>query len=151
MAKMGRNEPCPCGSGKKYKRCCLPRDEAAADARRQTVASMPPARAPWGLLSDDDSEGLDDASNRVVDLINAGRLDEAESAARDLLARYPDVVDGLERLARVYEVRGDHRHAAEYYRKAVDFIGDDDRYAPEMVDFLRQKADALTAQVEHDP
>jgi len=21
--KMGRNEPCPCGSGKKYKRCCL--------------------------------------------------------------------------------------------------------------------------------
>ncbi|MBW2430077.1 MAG: SEC-C domain-containing protein, partial [Deltaproteobacteria bacterium] len=23
MAKIGRNEPCPCGSGKKYKRCCL--------------------------------------------------------------------------------------------------------------------------------
>lgn len=26
----GRNEPCPCGSGNKYKRCCLPKDEAAA-------------------------------------------------------------------------------------------------------------------------
>ena len=23
MAKIGRNAPCPCGSGKKYKRCCL--------------------------------------------------------------------------------------------------------------------------------
>lgn len=23
----GRNAPCPCGSGKKYKKCCLPRDE----------------------------------------------------------------------------------------------------------------------------
>jgi hypothetical protein len=23
-AKIGRNEPCPCGSGKKYKKCCLP-------------------------------------------------------------------------------------------------------------------------------
>jgi len=23
MPKIGRNEPCPCGSGKKYKRCCL--------------------------------------------------------------------------------------------------------------------------------
>ena len=23
-AKVGRNDPCPCGSGKKYKRCCLP-------------------------------------------------------------------------------------------------------------------------------
>jgi hypothetical protein len=22
MAKIGRNSPCPCGSGKKYKRCC---------------------------------------------------------------------------------------------------------------------------------
>jgi uncharacterized protein len=25
--KVGRNEPCPCGSGKKYKKCCLARDE----------------------------------------------------------------------------------------------------------------------------
>jgi hypothetical protein len=27
--KVGRNEPCPCGSGKKYKKCCLASDEAA--------------------------------------------------------------------------------------------------------------------------
>lgn len=23
MSKPGRNDPCPCGSGKKYKKCCL--------------------------------------------------------------------------------------------------------------------------------
>lgn len=23
MADIGRNEPCPCGSGKKYKKCCM--------------------------------------------------------------------------------------------------------------------------------
>lgn len=23
MPKVGRNQPCPCGSGKKYKKCCL--------------------------------------------------------------------------------------------------------------------------------
>ena len=23
--KIGRNDPCPCGSGKKYKKCCMPR------------------------------------------------------------------------------------------------------------------------------
>jgi preprotein translocase subunit SecA len=28
--KVGRNDPCPCGSGKKYKRCCLPKEEARA-------------------------------------------------------------------------------------------------------------------------
>jgi Protein of unknown function (DUF1186)/SEC-C motif len=28
--KIGRNEPCPCGSGKKYKKCCLWRDSGDA-------------------------------------------------------------------------------------------------------------------------
>lgn len=26
--KIGRNDPCPCGSGKKYKKCCLGKDES---------------------------------------------------------------------------------------------------------------------------
>jgi len=25
VGKVGRNDPCPCGSGKKYKRCCIDR------------------------------------------------------------------------------------------------------------------------------
>jgi uncharacterized protein YecA (UPF0149 family) len=25
--KVGRNDPCPCGSGKKYKHCCLKKDQ----------------------------------------------------------------------------------------------------------------------------
>ncbi len=29
MTETGRNDPCPCGSGKKYKKCCLPKKEAA--------------------------------------------------------------------------------------------------------------------------
>lgn len=29
MPKIGRNDPCPCGSGKKYKQCHLPLEEAA--------------------------------------------------------------------------------------------------------------------------
>lgn len=31
---VGRNDPCPCGSGKKYKKCCLEKDEAARPSRR---------------------------------------------------------------------------------------------------------------------
>jgi preprotein translocase subunit SecA len=31
--KVGRNDPCPCGSGKKYKNCCLDRDLAANSNR----------------------------------------------------------------------------------------------------------------------
>lgn len=29
QAKIGRNDPCPCGSGKKYKRCCLGKPQPA--------------------------------------------------------------------------------------------------------------------------
>jgi hypothetical protein len=28
MGKIGRNEPCPCGSGRKFKRCCLGKQQA---------------------------------------------------------------------------------------------------------------------------
>jgi hypothetical protein len=34
----GRNDPCPCGSGKKYKKCCLPKGE---EAKRATQAKPP--------------------------------------------------------------------------------------------------------------
>ncbi len=38
--KVGRNDPCPCGSGKKYKQCCLRKglspEEAAAQAQEAT-------------------------------------------------------------------------------------------------------------------
>ena len=32
MSAVGRNDPCPCGSGKKYKRCCLGKDAPAPGA-----------------------------------------------------------------------------------------------------------------------
>lgn len=31
--KVGRNQPCPCGSGKKYKLCCLPREQAESSGQ----------------------------------------------------------------------------------------------------------------------
>jgi hypothetical protein len=33
--KVGRNDPCPCGSGKKYKRCCLERQSTTSSAWTQ--------------------------------------------------------------------------------------------------------------------
>lgn len=35
MAKIGRNDQCPCGSGKKYKKCCLPNKQANLTAQLQ--------------------------------------------------------------------------------------------------------------------
>lgn len=38
--KIGRNEPCPCGSGKKFKKCCL----MSADHPSTIVAGLDQAR-----------------------------------------------------------------------------------------------------------
>ncbi len=51
---LGRNDPCHCGSGRKYKQCCLDKDEAAArteqpaeaDAAAASTDSAPAARPP---------------------------------------------------------------------------------------------------------
>jgi len=119
MAKTGRNDPCPCGSGKKYKRCCLAKDAAAARTARANQAAASTAHKPGFvsyLIADSElnADELTDASNAVVDLVNAGNLDAAERAAHDLLARFPDVHDGYDRLGMVCEARGEYRQAAEY-------------------------------------
>lgn len=31
--KIGRNDPCPCGSGKKYKNCCMKKEQEQAAAK----------------------------------------------------------------------------------------------------------------------
>jgi tetratricopeptide (TPR) repeat protein len=50
LRSSGRNEPCPCGSGKKYKKCHLLADEqATAPAREAPTAQELVAKA-WGLF-----------------------------------------------------------------------------------------------------
>jgi hypothetical protein len=36
--------------------------------------------------------------------------------------RFPEVHDGYDRLGIVYEARGDHKQAADYYRQVIDFV-----------------------------
>jgi hypothetical protein len=47
MNKIGRNDPCPCGSGKKYKKCCESKTkhkkfhaEVLATEAKPTMASL---------------------------------------------------------------------------------------------------------------
>ena len=140
MAKPGRNDRCPCGSGKKYKACCLTKDEAA---EREQLATAQAARddrrmqefeaaiAQLVAARDDGSGGdeLTNASNAVLDLVRTGKLDEAEAAARALLAHYPDVHDGWDRLGMVHEARGETAQAVDCYRKIIDFLEQNPDYS----------------------
>ena len=147
MAKIGRNDPCACGSGKKYKKCCMASDEAAARAVQPAAV---PVRRPSGanyFQEHDEPDELTEASNAVVDMVQAGNLDAAEQAAHDLLARFPDVHDGYDRLGMVYEARGDHRQAADCYRKAITVIRDHpDNYDPGFETVFQKLVDRLETQ-----
>ncbi len=47
-AKVGRNEPCPCGSGKKYKKCCLGKAQPASTLANSDSAAEQPGQDSLG-------------------------------------------------------------------------------------------------------
>jgi tetratricopeptide (TPR) repeat protein len=112
MANIGRNSPCPCGSGKKYKKCC--EAKAASPARPQ------PSSSP-GPLYDLDEDDLDEISNQAVDLIHERRFDEALALCERLRNDYPEAIDGLERSAMLHEAQGDWALACDFYQRALAF------------------------------
>lgn len=155
----GRNQPCPCGSGKKYKRCCLPRERSAPAG---------PPLPPWVILPsigtterylsfhDDNSvvwdlhDPLDVLSNSVIDLIAAGDLDRAEQVCQRLLTEYPDMIDGLRRTARVAQEKGDLPRAIEFHRKAAHFARTHEWFDPEIPEEHDAQADKLEAQLRRE-
>jgi tetratricopeptide (TPR) repeat protein len=160
IAKPGRNDPCPCGSGAKYKKCCLAKEEALAReqhakaeaertaSHRLHVREMAAAiAARLADAADTDEDELTTASNAAADLVRAGKLDEAEHAARDLLVLFPEVHDGYDRLGMVYEARGENRQAADCYRKVIAFIKEHpDDYEPGFEDVFVKLVNRLDPQ-----
>ncbi len=80
MSKPGRNDPCPCGSGKKYKKCCLPQAEAA-----RTAAAPREDHFITELRPD-----LDEAVDRVLQRLENGEGKRVESEITELLEQNPD-------------------------------------------------------------
>lgn len=60
--KIGRNDACPCGSGLKYKRCCLPRGVTFDDAEGLDLDEPPAAEGVLGDL------GVDEAREMILAL-----------------------------------------------------------------------------------
>jgi tetratricopeptide (TPR) repeat protein len=136
MAKPGRNDRCPCGSGKKYKACCLPRDEAAARDRlaaeqagrdERAAARRLEQRTARDAIAADfaasaDLRDLDETVDAALRFIQEGKLEQLETAARHLLESYPDIPDGWEFLAHFHEKRGENREAVACCRRVLEII-----------------------------
>ncbi len=84
---VGRNDPCPCGSGKKYKKCCLQRDEEArriAAAHAASEAARPPRTAVLHASSMTHAQGLWDAEEEQA-LAKEAETFEATGLVADAL------------------------------------------------------------------
>ena len=98
LAGTGRNDPCPCGSGKKYKKCHLAEDEGAAAA---------PVAAP-------DPEDMLAAGWRLFEQRRPGA---AERSFRAALAVRPDWADALAGIGLARLQSGDNQGARQEFRE----------------------------------
>ena len=88
--KIGRNDPCHCGSGNKYKKCCLDKDEAA---RRDDAAMIFPEEIDFSddILSEDDGliydeYEMDDQDKRIAAILGSNDF----RVGKKSLAKYRD-------------------------------------------------------------
>lgn len=95
----GRNDPCPCGSGKKFKKCCL---------EKQDSPSHPP---------------LEHRLNTAIAHHQSGQMEEAEAAYRAILDENPGNAATLHLLGVIHFQRGDFRVAADLIGQALELSG----------------------------
>lgn len=106
MKKVSRNEICPCGSGKKYKQCCLHLDQAQ-DASKRAVESH---------AASEISGKLDAA----LLCHQAGQLAQAQELYVQILQLAPQHPDALHLLGTLSHQLGDNETAVELINRALD-------------------------------
>jgi tetratricopeptide (TPR) repeat protein len=126
LADTGRNDPCPCGSGKKYKKCHLAADEAAA---------APPPTAP-------DPEVILANGWRLFEQRRPGAAEKEFRAALGLRPDWPDALAGIG-LARLQSGDSDGARA-EFHevQKVSDKLAADLRASGAKDAFTRKEAQA---------
>jgi len=128
MKKIGRNDTCPCGSGKKYKKCCLNNPQKSSQS---------------GSGYTDDITVFIELSNSINDLLERRDFKKAQAVCRQLLNKYPEQIEGISRFAQVYEAMGDRVEAAEYYRKSAEFAATNEGFDQDAVDMYLEDAERM--------
>ncbi len=105
--KSGRNDPCPCGSGRKYKKCCLRGDEdlvhqipavRQAEAIGHVDSAAPAAESTGGEDSNDrddsslppEARGRLDALWKEFDAVSQSTAAQMDEFLGELLALQPE-------------------------------------------------------------
>ena len=131
MEKVGRNDTCPCGSGEKYKKCCLNNPQKSSQSEPDYT---------------DDITVFIELSNSINDLLERRDFKKAQAVCRQLLNEYPEQIEGISRFAQVYEAMGDRVEAAEYYRKSAEFAATNEGFDQDAVDMYLEDAERMESE-----
>jgi methionyl aminopeptidase len=100
--KIGRNDPCPCGSGKKYKRCCINKELSQPVNLEKDYAEKYRIR----LKKESDINGIREAGRLVLET-----LDLVESVIRPGL-----MTDRIDTLVHEFTIKNNAKPATLNYR-----------------------------------
>lgn len=110
--KVGRNDPCPCGSGKKYKACCLVKEE-----QQRSLTPLP----------------VDESTRRrLMEAFQAyqqDRLDDASTACAAVLQRFRNQPDALHLQGLIAQRRGHLDDALALIDRALGLAPNDSMYS----------------------
>ena len=107
--KVGRNEPCPCGSGKKYKQCCLEKHEAANHTNDTDLKAK-----------QKEQERLIRRIEKAFGLLGSRQYDEAIRFASKLIQQYPNEDRLHDIIATSHLYAGDCQKAIEICRQRLN-------------------------------
>ncbi|MHB8624554.1 MAG: tetratricopeptide repeat protein [Sulfuricaulis sp.] len=107
--KPNRNEPCPCGSGKKFKRCCERVSIPQSSLRSAEVITLPDSRV----------VSITAAIQVGVEYHQAGRLRKAQAIYDSILRVQPDNPDALHLLGLISRQTGNFQLALTLIGQAI--------------------------------
>ncbi len=125
MNTLGRNDPCSCGSGKKYKQCCLQHRKVVTANARLDKASI--------------AQALQSATQHHA----AGRLVDAEVIYRQILKVAPKHLD-------VLFLQGLVSYQLGKYDIAIEFLGKAIQGNPSSPEYYEYLGNALEAKGDFD-
>ena len=153
MAKIGRNDPCPCGSGKKHKKCCSASGVSPVASVEIVPASSAPHHHACNVCGrDDDDDEIDEINERadhILEEILDGRVDDAEALCHDFIHDFPDDAEGFDLLSMVFEERGQREPALKLLRKALGIADANPEYDDETRLLMRERLEELEAPARH--
>ena len=104
MSKIGRNDQCPCGSGKKYKKCCLNKEKTITSNQQVPLVNQLYSNPLF-------SEHLqyvytkkvknETINNKLLNIYNYGR----RMSSKEIMDNYLDVMNSLLDYAKENNIR----------------------------------------------